>query len=194
MKNIIFLIITVIATLSGCKDKELTPCRDLIECGINQRPLRVDGQDCQCTCEWPGNNLTNALENFCVYPNSYMALLDRRNDLDTFALSIRDNYNQHSSEIFRIRSSRKGSPFLVEEVISTPEGDSIVLDFLDAPDGSFDYWNHPDNEFDLIYRLKLTGFLPSGLNGDTLHATIHTLSMGNNQLRDPVDFTMVKVK
>lgn len=201
MKTSAFLSLSVIVSFliisEACNKKEC-----VVQCP-KYRMVRI--VDCECRCFRDVVDVGNL---FCVDPGMYVALIPRMYDLDTFALNF--SYNPvlwpdvpiGHMEMLRPRTGLDptnafGHNPETSYVLNSDGSINIVLDYLPAPDNTFPVFNVPPNQFDGWYKLKLEGFLPNGIDSDTLYATVHYLNLIDDlfdPIREPISFTMFKAR
>lgn len=199
MKLNIFSFLLVIGSIflfSTCKKKE---CE--VQCPKFHWVFPVD---CECRCSRESFDAGNL---FCVKPGMYVALTPRAYDLDTFALKF--DYSPVLPEVpighmnmLRRRTGWESTLSFghnpeTSYVLNSDGSINIVLDYLPAPDNTYTVFNVPPNQFEAWYKLTLEGYLPNGIDSDTMYATIHYLNLVDNlfdPIREPISFTMFKAR
>lgn len=181
------LVIGSIFLFSTCKKKE---CE--VQCPKYHWVFPVD---CECKCSSIRADAGNL---FCVEIGSYVALVPKENDLDTFALVFREyldgSGNYGANLILRNHGVASG---VGVGYTKTDQGHHVVIDYMPPPDRCWEFYNQPPNEYNTWYRLYFEGYLPQGQMSDTLYATIHYLEIVDNSdrpVRDSISFTMFKAR
>jgi hypothetical protein len=192
--------ILALLLLLGCQPEPQPPCSNR-DCPPRAR-ARVAENRCTCVCnpqvDFP---LVDAGNAFCVWHGSYVAYLERRHRLDTFALWVPpyEDWAAFSGRgmaiFFRQQESLHSKTHHQWAYSRHPEGDSIHIDFyFPAPDLSFDIKASRDNEYSPYeFRLRFEGFRTHEAP-DSLYAAIHYLTFADNPVRPPAEFVMVRVE
>lgn len=194
------LILCGIAIIAGCQDNE--PCTKTCE----TIDLRLNEESCTCECgyttRWDAVKINDRL---CAGRGSYVALVDESYgpNLDTFIMtppSIVNELNPMHKVLFRMQNCYNGPNGGDHNgpdsyYASYSHGDSLILDWMDAPDCSFDLQSSPNNDlWRAPYRLKFNGFLPDGYESDSLYVKLEYLNWAHNPVHEPAKFVMFKVK
>lgn len=188
------LLMSIILFLASCSDRE---CNKSCKAG-----LVINEDTCECDC-WFENrwNLTKISDSFCAEIGSYLSTYSEGPDLDTFTIAfpsvINDLNPRHRVMVRHKECPKSGGQHESPDsyYASYSHGDSLILDWFDAPDCSFDYQSAMENALhDFRYRLKFNGFLPKGSESDTIYAHIDYLSWAGEKVHESKQFIMTKVK
>lgn len=200
--SIMRLILTLfmVVLFLGCDRDE-----DCLET-CNTLDLVLNEESCTCECgyetRWEAVKIN---DRFCAARGSYVALVGPETgpNLDTFFLdfpNVVDELNPGSNVFLWFQNclngccgGTQGSP--ESYYASYSHGDSLILDWMDAPDCSFWYQSPVENDLhDFRYRLKFKGFLPDGPSSDTMFVRLEYLSWAHQPVHEPSDFVMTLVK
>jgi hypothetical protein len=196
----IILISFFVVLFLGCGSDE--EC--LQTCAIRDMILNEESCTCECAYEtrWEAVKIN---ERFCAPRGGYVALVGSETgpNLDTFFLawpSVIDELNPRFRVLLQFQNCINGCCGGQHNApdsyyTSFNHGDSLILDWMDAPDCSFWYQSPVENDLhDFRYRLKFKGFLPDGPSSDTMFVRLEYLSWAHQPVHEPSDFVMTLVK
>jgi hypothetical protein len=172
----------------------------------NTIDMRVNHENCSCECGYETRwEAVKVNDRFCAAKGSFVALIDSSfgPNLDTFFMLPPQFINQYNPKhkvffVFQncLNSSNGGSHKKHDSYYSSySHGDSLILDWVDAPDCSFVYQSAAINDlWRAPYRLKLNGFLPKGFDSDTMYVKLEYLNWAHKDVHKPAEFVMTKVR
>ena len=197
--RILSVLLTVLLMLA-CKDDEecLQTC--------NTRDMVVNEESCTCECAYTTRwEAVKINDRFCAPRGGYVGLVGSETgpDLDTFLIrwpTVINELNPRFRVLLRFQNCINGCCGGQHNApdsyyASYSHGDSLILDWMDAPDCSFWYQSPIENDLhDFRYRLKFKGFLPDGPSSDTMFVRLEYLSWSHQPVHEPSDFVMTLVK